>query len=247
VTRGVIQNFHDVLGDQDWLVVGHAEPNGESFCCFRAVYRPGVTLYQKSATRIIVSTNAPAPLAKAPLWAGGAMPLIATQLPARHINGGAAVAMVRSDTPAHQESRIPLSELARLRLLANSGDVESTLLCCQELLEKDRCNPLIYFYRAMALEILGAYEEAEGSLRQVIYLDRRFILAHYQLGLIRQRARNDRQAVQAFTNLLRLLSGIPDEQTLAETEGMTAAELKRLAQAHLKILDGSLKKIWTAD
>ena len=60
---------------------------------------------------------------------------------------------------------------------------------CRRLAAAERLNPLLYLYKALIAEQSGRHSEAGPALKRAIYLDRDFVLAHYYLGLVRQRNR----------------------------------------------------------
>ena len=62
------------------------------------------------------------------------------------------------------------------------------------------------------------------------------MLAHYYLGLLLQSTGDPRQAARSFENALALLHPLRDSESLANADGITAAELRKLAQMHLDIL-----------
>jgi chemotaxis protein methyltransferase CheR len=95
-------------------------------------------------------------------------------------------------------------------------------------------NPQIHFYEALIFENLGRASEAERWLRQAIYLDRNFALAHYQLGLALERGRNMAAAARSFGNVLKVLADTPDDAMVTAGSGVTAAGLKELARTHLE-------------
>jgi len=77
---------------------------------------------------------------------------------------------------------------------------------------------------------------AERSLRRAIYLDRQYVLAHYYLGLLLQSRDDPRQAARSFENALDLLGPRRDADTFADADGITVAELRKLAKTHVEIL-----------
>jgi chemotaxis protein methyltransferase CheR len=104
------------------------------------------------------------------------------------------------------------------------------------LLKRDNLNSTSHFYHALVLEQMGRHEEAERSLRRAIYLDRRSALAHYYLGLFLQSRGDGRHAERSFENTLELLRSQGDADILADADGITVAELRKLAKMHVEIL-----------
>jgi chemotaxis protein methyltransferase CheR len=126
--------------------------------------------------------------------------------------------------------------LGDVRRCADQGDWESAARLCEQLLKKDKLNAAVHFYHALILGQMRKQGEAEKSLRRAIYLDRQFVLGHYYLGLFLQSQGDSRQAARSFENTLELLRSRRDADVLADADGITVAELTKLAQIHLEIL-----------
>lgn len=212
VNLRLVGRFHESLEDGGWLVVGPSEGNPMNYRAFRCVSTAGATLYQKMAPPGGQTEEAPEPAA-------------APQPPIPALC-----------KPGAQSNR---ADLQGLRQLADRGDWQDAADYGRRLLAEDRLNPAIHFYRALIFEKLGVADEPERSLRQAIYLDRKFALAHYHLGLALQRGRQPDAAARSFGNVLKVLSGAPEQEIVTAGPGVTAAALKDLAKMHLEELSGS--------
>jgi chemotaxis protein methyltransferase CheR len=124
--------------------------------------------------------------------------------------------------------------MERLRQLADSGDWEGAAEYGRKLPLEDRLNPALHFYEALIFDNLGRAIEVERSLRRAIYLDRNFALAHYHLGLALKRDRKAAAAARSFANVLKALTGLPDDATVTAGPGVTVTDLKGLAKMHLE-------------
>ena len=128
----------------------------------------------------------------------------------------------------------PAPDLASLRQLLDHGDWQDAADYSHRLLTQDRLNPAIHFYQALIFENQGSPVEAERSLRQALYLDRKFALAHYHLGLALQRDHRTRDAARSFGNALQVLSAAPDDAAVTAGAGVTVTALKELAKMRLE-------------
>jgi chemotaxis protein methyltransferase CheR len=221
VTRRLIRQFYGSLAGNGWFLVGATEHSLENFSAFRAVNVPGATVYQKSekqAPQIPATANCPLPLPILP-----PLPAPIAGRPAFGAHGGPRDASQCRDIDG-------------LRQFADQGDWASALQHCQRLIAQDSLHPVVYFYHAFALEQMGVRAEAERSFRQAIYLDRNFAPAHYHLGLALKRQEDPRRAGRSFENVLKLLSGMRDEQIVLDAAGLTVAGLRKLAKTHLENL-----------
>jgi chemotaxis protein methyltransferase CheR len=107
---------------------------------------------------------------------------------------------------------------------------------CEELLRLDALNARVHFCYGLVLEQTARHGEAERSLRRAIYLDRRFVLPHYYLALLLQSHGEPRQAVRSFENTLDLLRSCLGSNVVPDGDGITVAELRKLAETHLELL-----------
>jgi chemotaxis protein methyltransferase CheR len=96
-----------------------------------------------------------------------------------------------------------------------------------------------HYYQALIFENLAKTDEAERSLRQALYLDRNFALAHYHLGLALKREGKAHAATKSFGNVLSALTGVANDATLLAGHGVTAIRLKELAQMQLEVASPS--------
>jgi chemotaxis protein methyltransferase CheR len=123
-----------------------------------------------------------------------------------------------------------------VRLLADRGEWQQAAGECRKLLETNGLDPLPHFYNALILEQTGAPAEARLELHRAIYLDRKFVLAHYHLGLLQQKEKEAAQAARSFENVIELLSKRDQQQAFALADGVTVGELRQLTRAHLEVL-----------
>jgi chemotaxis protein methyltransferase CheR len=212
--RRLVWQFYKCLVPSAWFLVGPAEPNMSYFKSFRIVNAPGVTLYQKpeqstgstNAETIAITTCSP--------------PILCVEF-------------IANDELAQESPDPTIADVSRH---ADGGAWEAALQSCQQLLAKENLNATVQFYRALVLEHMAKHPEAEQSLRRAIYLDRKFVLAHYYLGLLLQSRGDPRQAERSFKNTLDLLLTRCDGDTFADADGITVAELRKLTKIQLEIL-----------
>ena len=228
IVRKVVSQLHESLADGGWLAVGHAEPNTELFRAFRTVNTDGAVLYQKSGVAA-GGVATPAVPEAAPQAAGGTWtPPVLPDVPA--ISD-----ITRRLTPLGSPAGV--ADIAAIRALADRGDWQAADRLCHAAQLRDRLNPAVYFYHALVLEQTGRHTDAERALRQAIYVDRSFVLAHYYLALLLQKQRHFPAAARSFENVLQLLATIAPEAVFAEGDGITADELSKLTRMHLESLE----------
>jgi chemotaxis protein methyltransferase CheR len=207
-TRRLIGQLHEFLEEGGWLVVGGAESNIEKFRAFRTVKAGGARLFQKVATpsRLEFTPDCPR------------------------------VARVTAPGPPAEAATIlrAQADAEGLRKLADRGDWQGAAQYGKRLLERDRLNPTAHFYQALIFENLGILSEAARFLRQAIYLDRNFALAHYHMGLALEGDRHARAASRSFENVLRVLGDVPSDAAVRAGPGITVAALRELSRTRLE-------------
>ena len=86
-----------------------------------------------------------------------------------------------SSAPENKPAPIPV--LTQAEQLANAGDIEEAILCCQTALEDNGPEPAVLFMAAMLQQSMGRFVEAERLLEKVVYLKPRHEAALLALAL----------------------------------------------------------------
>ncbi|MCR4292804.1 MAG: tetratricopeptide repeat protein [Candidatus Kuenenia sp.] len=113
---------------------------------------------------------------------------------------------------------------------ANQGKIKDALEWCNNAIKIDKLQPNYYYLRATILHEQKNIDGAIASLRQVLYLDPNFILAHYALGKFMQEQRKLNESYRFYENTLLLLKNHTPEEVLPESDGITAGRLKEIIQ-----------------
>jgi chemotaxis protein methyltransferase CheR len=214
VIQATADRFHECLTEGGWLLVGHAEPSPATYRAFRRHPHAEVTLYQKAE-------SGAEPQGFIELPAVPALPVVPAPAAPR--------------PPRARPAAAPIG-LDEVRRLADRGEWRAAAAGCRALLKTDSLSAAAHFTYGLIQEQTGALAGAERSLRQAIYLQRNFALAHHHLGVCLQRNRRPKQARRAFENVLDLLKDTPGAEVLEHGDGITAAELKELARMNMEVL-----------
>ncbi|MEI6455718.1 MAG: CheR family methyltransferase [bacterium] len=117
-----------------------------------------------------------------------------------------------------------------IRLFANAGDLESAKKWCQKLIVVDEMSAVSHYTMGMLMIEMNELPEAEKSLSRSLYLDPGHLMSYFLLGNVMKRQNKQKNAEKYFRNLYSLLSKIPDETIIPESDEMTAGNLKKLAE-----------------
>jgi chemotaxis protein methyltransferase CheR len=241
--ESVTARLADCLVPGGWLALGHAEHGQHSQNALEVVSFPGALLYQTakhSAGRTVNhGPRFPGPLLKV---AGAAA--AASTKDTRYHNGTHPVlsppklelAAARSAAKHHGPQGDTSSEMQRLRALADHGDTMAALHLCTAFVANQPLDPLGHFYHALLLAQTSELTAALGALQKTLYLDRKFVLAHYYSGLIHERLGHNREALASLRNVAPLLAGQLATDRLPDSGGLTIADLQQLTNMHLAAL-----------
>jgi len=122
------------------------------------------------------------------------------------------------------------------RSLANQGRLADALQWCEKAIGADKLDPGLYHLAATVLQEQGLLEKAAVLLKQAIYLDRKFVLAHFALGLLARRQGKSKESEKHFENTRSLLEHYGHDDVLPESDGMIAGRLMEIIE-RLKIVD----------
>jgi chemotaxis protein methyltransferase CheR len=122
-------------------------------------------------------------------------------------------------------------DFARLtRARANEGRLDEALAWSERWIVADKLDAVAHYLNAMVLQELGDLEQARRSLERAVYLEPRFVLAHFALGNL---AGHGTHMYRHFQNALELLRQMPATGIVPESDGLTAGRLSETITALL--------------
>ncbi len=250
----LIRKFQESLVPDGWLVVGHADHNIRYFGSFKTVMLPGTSFYQNTAGGSEGVLNNGAGIFRMPFPAG--LDIAGKTGPADDPkNRSSAFApeqrVVTDRTgklkqPGDRQAGVfeqrfsekKLPDLPALTALINRGRWEDASLLCEALLKATPVDATLYLLSAFILEQKGLANDAVASLRKALYLDRKFVVGHYHLGLLHQNLGDLKKAEKSFDNVINLLQDYDENYNFELADGISAGELKALSEFHIEVLKG---------
>jgi len=113
---------------------------------------------------------------------------------------------------------------------ANEGNLEEARNLGEQAIAMDKLNTGYYYFLATVCQEQGDNQEAVRLLKQSLYLDHDFVLAHFQLAsLVTDRT----EAKKYLKNTLSLLSSLSSDELIPGSGGLTAGRLRETAQSML--------------
>lgn len=139
------------------------------------------------------------------------------------------------EIPASHE---PASENAFLLLVkayANLGNLDAAMDWSERLIGYEPINARWYYLRATIQQELGEDGAASIALRQAIFLEPEFVLAHFALGNILRQSGNLLQAKRCFQRVMDLLDNVDGSTEIQDSDGLMAGQLTTIVRS---LLDG---------
>jgi chemotaxis protein methyltransferase CheR len=230
----IVRALGERLDARGWLLIGHAEPNPTFSQWLQPVALPGTVAYRPIDTPttepppLLVPARPDAvPIPLAPL------PAFVAVEPAAPMPEPIGIPIPLPAEPATEHPLSPGDLLAEIRVLADSGETARAWRRLHEEIESYATDPALRYYEGLLALDLGREREAERALRGALFLDRGFVMAHFQLGLLLARAGRRGEAARALDNALRLAQGLSPETILPEGDGVSAARLAESARRAL--------------
>lgn len=220
-TQLVIDRFYECLVDGGWLVVGHSEPqpgvyqryvthNMENAILYQKVVQPAIQPQRRYETAVhyepVVS----------------AKPEIRRQ-----------PVQVRTKPKQPRPSTGRLDILAQAKAAANSENWDMAFQLLKAAEADDVLQPQIHYLRALIHMQQGEYTSSMHSLRQAIYCDSGFALAHYMLGELHDKLGASQEAKRHWRRAQQALAGLDPQQSLTFGDDLTAEMLSGLLNYQL--------------
>lgn len=223
-TTAVVKRFNQALTGGGWLLVGHSEPQPEVYDAFETHILGGATFYRKPAELPLAVQRQPVgaasqhqPHPKPPKQTRKSSPAAPTVTP-------------RPAAPDHTvDSALDPDTLWQQARQAADGESFDTALSLLSLLEAaDMFQPQVYYLRGLIQIQMADLAAAEVALRQAIYCDPGFVLAHYTLGELAAQAGEREMALRHWQRARRGLSVADREASIPYEEGLTVEALDDL-------------------
>jgi chemotaxis protein methyltransferase CheR len=129
----------------------------------------------------------------------------------------------------NQGDHIAMGLLARA--YANLGQLAQALEWCEKAIASDKLNTGCHYLRAIILQEQGAMAQARLSLQKTLYLDPKFVLAHFALGNLSRHLGKTKESEKHFANALSIAEAYRQDEILPESDGLTAGRLAEMIRS----------------
>ncbi|MES2217154.1 MAG: CheR family methyltransferase [Pseudomonadota bacterium] len=124
---------------------------------------------------------------------------------------------------------------AKAEALANLGRLKEAAEYCENSLKQDPIKLSTYFTYAMILIGLNEYKRAEAALRKTLFLDRDFVLGHYQLGLMLIRNNELATGLKSLKNAYEITQKKDATLAVPGYENLTYGKLTDILQKEIQL------------
>ena len=119
--------------------------------------------------------------------------------------------------------------------LANLGKLKEALSCCKLCLQKDPINLQTHFTYAMILLSMDDRNQAEAEFRKTLFLDRDFVMGHYQLGLLLLRRGQFAQGLKSLHNAFNITQSKDPLLEVPGYENLTYGKLTDILHEEIQL------------
>jgi len=125
----------------------------------------------------------------------------------------------------------------RAKALANLGRTHEALEACDASLAREAGDKHSHFLRALILLELHRLPAAEESLRRTLFLDRNFVEAHYQLGLLQMRRGAQQGGLKSMKNALAIAERAQPDRRLHDAAGRDHERMAAILRHELRMYE----------
>lgn len=226
--QAVVARFGKALRQNGWLVLGHAE----SACKIASRdLQPcnfdHAVLYQKCVQPEQDYPSTPRAPEKLPISISTPIPCGAmAQIPLMAHSGETKAKPVAI-------SLTPLDPLEHAWQAANREEWNEASHWVAEALKKHKMRPEVHYLRGVIELQQGEIEKGLTSLRQAVYCDANFVMAHFTLGEVYEQRGHYRKAANQWNQVRSLLEGLAPEEQILFSNDLTAEMLSGFLQYRL--------------
>ncbi len=242
--RKVGESLFRSLVPDGWMMVSATELSQELFPRFVPIHSHGAILYRRDRRESQgdpreTGEDRRAPRSPEPSFAAESFLPVTSQTPqsfscpAPPPSADFPVPESLAEAVVKPAAGRPCPGAAEVRALANRGLLSQALATCEEAIAGDKADSGLQYLAAVILLELDRKLDAVAAFRRSIYLDQNFVLAYFSLGNLLLHQKKAKAARKCFENVMFLIGGLPDDEILPESEGLTAGRLRQIVHATL--------------
>lgn len=215
-TERIQTNLIETLAPEGWLVLGHSEP----------LYIKSPSIKLRNFPNAVVFQRQPTWTEQKPVTPFPDVPLSKTPSPIASVKWPQTTKLTQD---ADQAAEI----FQAAQSAADQQQWDEALALLSQLLPVYQLHGYPYYLRALIYMEKSEDQKALAALRQAIYCNPNFILAHYTLGDLYTRMKYTVQAKHEWQLTQSLLAGLPLNSLVPYSTDLTVEMLSELLRMHL--------------
>lgn len=104
--------------------------------------------------------------------------------------------------------------------LADTGLLDKAISLCEQSIQLNPTSKDSYFLYGLILMEGNQWKEAEKALRQCLFLDRKFVEGHFQLGLLLLKNKYYADGLKSLDNALKIVETHPPQDIVPQSQGL---------------------------
>jgi len=228
----IFDHFYRHLNDNGYLLLGYAESIGR-FSQFAVIHRGNTFYYEKEVGKGVI-TPKEVVTSKQTHLSRVAQEIIPPVL-SLQVSKEEPRKKVITEVVSLREEEVGEFYQEIFHLL-DGGQFALALEKINKLLVRDKLLPQVYYLRGFIKDKLNHLEEAIIEFKRAIYLDKNFLMAHFNLAEVYAREGKKKDALREYKNVLRCLENGNIEEPIPFSGGFSKKALAETCQRNIERL-----------
>lgn len=238
--ENILDHFYRHIQDNGCLFLGYAESIGR-FSQFTLIQRDNTFYYQKEVSKEVLTSEVT--VSKDDSFTQQIpSPIVSSKASGEKSGGKTRVSVVK--LPKEGDSLEVKTEklYQEILQLLDREEYDFALKKIDELMKMDKFLPEGYYLRGVIEDKLNHSEEAIAEFKRTIYLDKNFLMAHFNLAEIYVRMGRKKDALRKYNNALSILEDREIEDPIPFSGGFGKKVLINLCERYIQRLNPNKEK-----
>lgn len=238
--ENILDHFYRHIQDNGYLFLGYAESIGR-FSQFTLIQRDNTFYYQKKVSKEVLTSEVTVSK-DVPLTQQIPSPVVSLKVSGEKSEGKTRVSVVKLPKEGDYLEVKTEKLYQEILQLLDREEYDFALKKIDELMKMDKLSPEVYYLRGVVEGKLNHSEEAIAEFKRTIYLDKGFLMAHFNLGEIYAQVGKKKNALREYKNVFRILEDREIEDPIPFSGGFSKKVLINLCERYIQRLNPNKEK-----
>ncbi len=238
--ENILDHFYRHIQDNGYLFLGYAESIGR-FSQFTLIQRDNTFYYQKKVSKEALTSEVTVSK-DVPLTQQILSPVVSLKVSGEKSEGKTRVSVVKLPKEGDFLEVKTEKLYQEILQLLDREEYDFALKKIDELMKMDKLSPEVYYLRGVVEGKLNHSEEAIAEFKRTIYLDKNFLMAHFNLGEIYAQVGKKKDALREYKNVFRILEDGKIEDPIPFSGGFSKKALINLCERYIQRLNPNKEK-----